>query len=69
MTRHRVQVNVVDTRGKRRPVLKSRTCRIPQRLAHLLFGDFCEVLVLSPGKTVDVVEIHEIKEENGNEAV
>ncbi len=69
MTRHRVQVNVVDTRGRRRPVLKSRVCRISQRLARLLFGDFSEVLVLSPGKTVDVVEIHEIKEENRNEAV
>ncbi len=69
MTRHRVQVNVLDTRGRRRPVLKSQACRISQRLAHLLFGDFCEVLVMSPGKTVEVVEIHEIKEENGNETV
>lgn len=68
MPRHRVKINVLDTRGRRRPVLGSSAFRLPHRLLRLLFGDFSEVLVLSPGKTVDIVEIHEIKEEE-HEAV
>lgn len=43
-------------------VLKSSSRRILSRIARLLFGDFSEVLVLSPGKTVKTVEIQEIKE-------
>ena len=62
MPRHRIKINILDTRGRRRPVLKSHALRLPNRLLRLLFGDFSEVLVLSPGKTVDIVEIHEIKE-------
>ena len=69
MHKHRISIHVVDTRGKRRPVLKSRAYRFPYRILRLLFGEFSEVLVLTPGKTVDVVEIHEIKEEESHEAV
>ena len=29
-----------------------------------LFGDFCEVLVLTPGRTVCGVEIHEVRPES-----
>ena len=47
-------------------VASSRCCaaaRLPKRLLKWLFGDFCEVLVLTPGKTVGEVEIHEVPPE------
>ena len=31
------------------------------RLLKLLFGDFCEVFVLTPGETVSSVEIKELR--------
>ena len=51
--KHRVRINVCDERGHRQPVLKSGTARLPKRLLKWLFGDFCQVLVLTPGKSVD----------------
>lgn len=58
--KHRVSINVCNERGHREPVLHSSKARIPKRLLRWLFGDFCEVMVLSPGKTVCAVEIHEV---------
>lgn len=66
--KHRVRINVRDERGQKQPVLRSGTARIPKRLVKWLFGDFCEVLVLTPGKTVDEVEIHEIPSEVDKDA-
>ena len=42
-------------------VLGSRGRKIPSRLRLLLFGEYSEVLVLTPGKSVTSVEIHEIQ--------
>lgn len=70
MLKHRVSINIANREGHREQVLRSGTLRFPKRLLRFLFGDFCDVLVLTPGQTVDTVEIHEIK--NGgqpNEAV
>ena len=61
--KHRVRINVCDDRGHTQPVLRSGTARIPKRLLKWLFGDFCEVLVLTPGQTVGEVEIHEVHTE------
>lgn len=61
--KHCVRINVCDERGHRHPVLHSGTTRIPKRLLKWLFGDFCEVLVLTPGKTVGEVEILELPPE------
>ena len=58
--KHRVRINVCDEHGRKQPVLRSGTARLPKRLLKWLFGDFCEVLVLTPGKTVGEVEIHEV---------
>ena len=41
----------------------SEEIAVPKRLLKWLFGDFCEVLVLTPGKTVGEVEIHEVSPE------
>jgi hypothetical protein len=61
--RQRVKVNVTGRDGKRRRVLTSTRLSLPRRILKFLFGDFCDVLVLTPGEDVQSVEIHEIKEE------
>lgn len=67
--KHRVCINVCDRRGNKHPVLRSGTAQIPQRLLKWLFGDFCEVLVLTPGMTVCEVEIHELSREANSDAL
>ncbi|MFA6680680.1 MAG: hypothetical protein WCS35_01505 [Sphaerochaeta sp.] len=58
---HRVQINVAQGDGGTQGVLGSRGRKIPARLLRLLFGEYSEVLVLTPGKSVTSVEIHEIQ--------
>jgi hypothetical protein len=47
-------------------VLESGHIRLPKKLLTFLFGEFCEVLVLTPGETVQGVEIQEMRGD-GNE--
>ena len=61
--KHRVRINVADRNGNQQNVLESRKLRVPQRILRLLFGDFCEVLVLTPGKCVQGVEIEQLRGE------
>ena len=59
---HQVRIRVAHKDGSHpSTVLKSGIRQIPQRLLNLLFGEFTEVLVLTPGHSVQSVEIHEIK--------
>ena len=58
---HRVKINIADRSGQKEQVLESKKLCIPRRLLNLFFGDFCEVLVLTPGSTVRDVEIHEVR--------
>lgn len=61
---HKVRIKVADKGSMEADmVLASASKRIRTRIARFLFGDFSEVFVLNPGKTVKAVEIHEIKEE------
>lgn len=62
--RHKVKIKVAKNAMDADMVLAFRSKRISARIAKLLFGDYSEVLVLSPGKTVKAVEIHEIEEVN-----
>lgn len=57
--KHKVKINVADRSGKATDVLKVGRRSIPKRIARFLFGDFSEVMVLKPGKTVVGVEICE----------
>jgi len=58
---HKVQINVARKDGsQKKAVIKSGISKIPQRLLNFLFGEFTEVLVLTPGQSVQSVEIHEI---------
>lgn len=59
--KHKVKI-AVSNGGKKTQVLTSGSIRLPMRLLHWLLGDFCEILVLTPGKTVQGVEIQEVTE-------
>ena len=58
---HKVRIHIADRNGNQKEVLRSGSKRIPKRLLTLLFGDFCEVLVLTPGETVKGIEIRELR--------
>ena len=58
--RHRIRINVSDEKSKAR-VLEGADRRLPTRLLRFLFGDFTTVYLLSPGQSVESVEIHEVK--------
>lgn len=59
--KHSVRINV--SRGKEKQhVLTSRRARIMARIGRILFGDYSEVLILQPGKSVQGIEIHELGE-------
>lgn len=65
--KHKVTINVTDSRGKKATVLHGATRTIPQRLVKFLFGDFTQVYLLAPGQSVESVDIREVKE--GGKAV
>lgn len=62
--KHRVRINVTDEKSKTR-VLEGADRRLPMKLLRLLFGEFTTVYLLSPGQSVESVEVHELK--GGNE--
>ena len=49
--KHKVKI-AVSNGGKKTQVLAGRSIRLPKRLLRWLIGDFCEIIVLTPGKTV-----------------
>ena len=59
MKKHTVKINIANRRGEQRRVLTSTRVSLPRRLLRFLFGDFCQVLVLTPGETVEGIEINE----------
>ena len=63
--KHKVIVSVADSTGRKQAVMTSRRMRFPKRFLQWLFGDFCDVLVISPGHSVHGIEISEFREEGG----
>ena len=59
--RHRIRINVTDSSGRRTKVVSSGVRHLPMKLLTALFGENTEVLILSPGQSVQSVEIHEMK--------
>ena len=60
--KHKVQINVTDETGVKQTVLKGGIRNMPRKIAQRLFGENMEILVLTPGKSIESVEIHELKE-------
>ncbi len=65
--KHSVTIRVADADGRGTTVLKGAEKRISTRLLKWLFGGYTNVFLLSPGQTVQSVNISEIKEEKQNE--
>ena len=61
--KHKVTINVTDSKGRQASVLRGATRTIPQRLVRFLIGDFIQVYLLAPGQTVESVDIREVKKE------
>lgn len=64
--KHMIRINVTDEKSKTQ-VLEGADRRLPMRLLRLLFGDFTTVYLLSPGQSIESVEIHEVKGGKENE--
>lgn len=62
--KHKVRINIADKNGNKQEVLQSEHRSIQKKLLTFLFGDFCEVLVLTPGETVQGIEIKEMRGES-----
>lgn len=60
--KHKVCINITKPDGSRSQVVKGGTMHIRKRVLDFLFGQKVSVLVLSPGDSVQTVEIHEMKE-------
>ena len=60
--KHRITINVTDPNGRRANVLRGADMTLPARLVRFLFGDFQQIYLLSPGQTVESVNISEVKE-------
>lgn len=68
MKKHTVKINIVNRHGEKHNVLSTTRVSIPRRILRFLFGDFCQVLVLTPGETVEGIEINEIRKDDENGA-
>ena len=60
--KHKVCINVANPGGTPTPVVRSGTVQSRKRLIDFLVGQQVKVLVLSPGDSVQTVEIRELKE-------
>lgn len=69
MKKHTVRINIANRRGEQHEVLTDTRLSLPKRLLRLLFGDFCEMLILTPGKTVEGIEIKEVGAEINDEGL
>ena len=60
--KHRVCVRVTQSDGIKRDVLEARERKLHKRFLRFLFGAEMNVLIISPGKTVNAIEIKEVQE-------
>ena len=65
--RHRVRINIADS--KKEHVLEAAHTTLPRRLLKILFGDFTNIYLLSPGQSIESVEIHEISQKEKSERI
>ncbi|WP_436802030.1 hypothetical protein [Streptococcus dysgalactiae] len=67
--KHRIKINVTDEKGDKHQVLKGGVRTLPKKLLAWLLGEDIDILVLTPSKSVQSVEIHEVKGgEDSNES-
>lgn len=61
--KHKVRINVTDDVGNKETVLQGGIRNLPRKVAQWLFGENMEILVLTPGQSIESVEIYEVKKE------
>ena len=59
--KHKVIINVTDDKGDKKKVLSGAQMNLPRKLIKWLFGEYTQVYLLEPGKTVESVDVKEIK--------
>ena len=67
MLNHNVSVRVTQPDGIQAEVLKAREKKVFRRLLRFLFGNEMNVLVISPGRTVNEIDISEVPANGGEE--
>lgn len=60
--RHKVTINVAKPDGSRVPVIQSTVQTIRSRVLDLLLGKTVSLLVVTPGDSVETIEVKECKE-------
>ena len=60
--KHKVIINVTDETGNDVKVLRGGQLKLPQKIIKFLFGDYRQVFLLDPGKSVQSVDVNEVKE-------
>lgn len=60
--KHKVIINVTDANGNNVEVLRGGQLTLPQKIIKFLFGDYRQVFLLDPGKSVQSVDVKEVKE-------
>ena len=60
--KHKVIINVSDGTGENVEVLRGGQLTLPQKIIKFLFGDYRQVFLLDPGKSVQSVDVKEVKE-------
>lgn len=58
---HRIRINVSDRAGNREQVMDGVKLRVPAKILQLIFGELTDVMVISPGRNVEGIEIHEVR--------
>lgn len=58
--KHKVVINVTDDKGDKTKVLRGAQMWLSRRLIKWLFGEYTQVYLLEPGKTVESVDVKEI---------
>ena len=66
--KHKVKVNVAGRDGATQEVLTGTSMSLPKRLLRFFFGEMSDVMVITPGNTVEGIEIKEVGGEK-NETV
>lgn len=59
MIKHKVDIKVSGN-----SVLKAGDMTLPRRIIRWLFGDYQQIYLISPGKTIEQIEIKEVDDEN-----
>ena len=59
--KHKITIHVSDPKGKSKTILKGANMKLPARIVRLLFGDYQQIYLLSPGQTVESVGISSLR--------